>query len=183
MAGRTLALLPAPSGPPTGSADALSRQPERPNPALADEVCEEIGKQLQLTLVELIALSLAGKQLQWTSYGREFAGVHRYLDAVVGEWRELEDVVAARAAAVGIALDWSAAAVIELDDHRPLEPGFTEVGCAVERLCSQLWDVALRVRQRAAPLGALDAVSQHVLIGVQRELEEQLWMLRSQLAD
>ena len=161
----------------------MSSQADRSNPALPDEVCGEIGKQLQLTLVELIALSLAGKQLQWTSYGREFASVHRHLGQVVDEWRALEDVVAARAAAIGIALDGTAAAVIELDDHRPLEPGFIEIESAIERLCSQLWDVALRVRQRGELLGPLDAASQHVLVGVQRELDNQLWMLRSQLAD
>jgi starvation-inducible DNA-binding protein len=161
----------------------LPSQPDTPNPPLPDEVCGEIGTQLQLTLVELIALSLAGKQLQWTSYGREFVSVHRHLDQLVDEWRELEDVVAERAVVIGIALDGTAAAVIELDDHRPLEPGFTEVGSSIERMCSQLWDVALRVRRRAEALGALDAVSQHVLLGVQRKLERQLWMLRSQLAD
>jgi starvation-inducible DNA-binding protein len=160
----------------------LSRQPDRPNPPLPDEVCAELEKQLQLTLVELIALSLTGKQLQWSAYGREFVSVHRHLGQVVDEWRELQDVVAERAAAIGIALDGTAAAVIELDDHRPLEPGFTEAGCAIERLCSQLWDVALRLRQRGEPLGALDAVSQHVLIGVQRKLEDQLRILRAQLA-
>jgi starvation-inducible DNA-binding protein len=161
----------------------VSRQPDSPNPPLPDEVSEAIGQQLQLTLVELIALSLAGKQLQWTSYGREFVSVHRHLGKLVDEWRELEDVVAQRAVAIGVALDGTASAVIELDDHRPLEPGFTEVGCAVERLCSQLWDVALRVRRRGERLGELDAVSQHALIGVQRRLEDQLWMLRAQLAD
>ena len=161
----------------------MSSQPDRPNPPLPDEVSGEIGKHLQLTLVELIALSLAGKQLQWTSYGREFVGVHRHLHDLVDEWRALEDLVAERAAAIGIALDGTAAAVLELDDHRPLEPGFTEVGYAIEWLCSQLWDVALRVRRRGELLGALDAVSQHVLVGVQRKLEHQLWMLRSQLAD
>jgi starvation-inducible DNA-binding protein len=161
----------------------LSRQPDRPNPPLPDEVCGEIGKHLQLTLVELIALSLAGKQLQWTSYGREFASVHRHLGELVYEWRALEDVVAGRAATIGVALDGTAAAVIEFDDHRPLEPGFTEVGSAIERLCSQLWDVAFRVRQREELLGALDAASQHMLIDVQRKLEGQLWMLRAQMAD
>ena len=60
-----------------------SRQPDGLNPPLPDEVAGEIGKQLQLTLVELIALSLAGKQLQWTSYGREFVSVHRHLGQVV----------------------------------------------------------------------------------------------------
>jgi starvation-inducible DNA-binding protein len=161
----------------------MSSQPDRSNPPLPDETAGEIGKQLQLTLVELIALSLAGKQLQWTAYGREFVSLHRHLGQVVDEWRELEDVVASRAAAIGIALDGTAAAVIELDDHRPLEPGFTETGGAIERLCSQLWDVALRVRQRGELLGALDAVSQHVLLGVQGKLENQLWMLRAQLTD
>jgi starvation-inducible DNA-binding protein len=161
----------------------LPTQPESPNPPLPDAVCGEIGRQLQLTLVELIALSLAGKQLQWTSYGREFVSIHQHLGKLVDEWRALEDVVAERAAAIGIALDGTAAAVIELDDHRPPEPGFIELGRAIETLCSQLWDVALRVRRRGELLGALDAVSQHVLIGVQRELERQLWMLRSQLAD
>jgi starvation-inducible DNA-binding protein len=39
------------------------------------------------------------------------------------------------------------------------------------------------VRRREELLAALDVVSQHVLIGVQRKLEEQLWMLRAQLAD
>ena len=160
----------------------VSRQPT-PNPPLPDDVAEEIAKQLQLTLVELIALSLAGKQLQWSAYGREFVGVHRHLGDLVDEWRALEDVVAERAAAIGIALDGTAAAVIELDDHRPLEPGFTEAGCAVERVCSQLWDVALRVRGRAELLAPLDAPSQHVLVGVQYKLEQQLRMLRAQLAD
>lgn len=154
-----------------------------PDPPLPDAVCGEIGKQLQLTLVELIALALTGKQLQWTAYGREFVGVHGYLARLVDEWRALEDVVAGRAAAIGMALDGSAAAVIELDDHRPLEPGFTEAGSAVDRLCSQVADVAFRVRERGALVGALDTVSQHVLIGVQGKLEEQLWMLRAQLAD
>jgi starvation-inducible DNA-binding protein len=153
------------------------------NPPLPDEVAGEIGRQLQLTLVELIALSLAGKQLQWSCYGREFLGVHRCLGELVGRWRALEDVVAGRAAAVGIALDGTAAAVIELDDHHPLEPGFIDATAAVERLGAQLWDVAVRVRERGELLGALDAVSQHVLAGVQRELEHQLWILRSQLAD
>jgi starvation-inducible DNA-binding protein len=154
-----------------------------PDPLLPDEVCGEIGKQFQLTLVELIALSLAGKQLQWTCYGREFDSVHHQLGRLVDEWRTLEDLIAARAAAIGMALDGSASAVIELDDHRPLEPGFTEAGAAVERLCAQLWDVAVRVRERATLLSSLDAVSHHVLIDAQGKLEDQLWMLRAQLSD
>jgi Cupin domain len=63
------------------------------------------------------------------AYGREFLSAHRHLDQVVDEWRELEDAVAERAAAIGIAPDGGAAAVIELADVRPVDSGFTEVGC------------------------------------------------------
>jgi DNA-binding ferritin-like protein len=64
---------------------------------------------------------------------------------------------------------------------RPVDPGFVEVGCAIERLCSQLCEVAVRVRQRSELLGALDAVSRAVLVDVDRKLEGQLWMMRAQL--
>ena len=161
----------------------MSTQPDGPNSPLADELCEEIGKHLQLTLVELIALSLTGKQLHWNIYGREFLALHRHLDNVVDEWHELADAVAERAVALGIPADGSAAAVLELGNLRPLDPGFIETGCAVERLCAQLWEVALRVRQRSELLSDLDGVSQHVLVDVCRKLEEQLWTMRAQLSD
>ena len=161
----------------------MSRAPERPNPPLPDDVAEKIGKQLQLTLAELIALSRAGKQLHWNAYGREFLTAHRHLDQVVDDWRELQDAVAERAAAIGIPPDGSAAAVIELADLEPVELGFTEAGCAIDYVCAQLWEIAVRVRRRAELLGALDAISQHVLVDVGRKLEEQLWLTRAQLPD
>jgi starvation-inducible DNA-binding protein len=128
-------------------------------------------------------LALAGKQLQWNAYGREFLSLHRHLDRVVDEWRELGDVVAARAAAIGIPPDGSAAAVIELGDLAPMAVGFIEVEHANDALCAQLWEVTVRVRQRAELLGELDLVCQHVLVDVVRELEEGLWMMRAQLSD
>ena len=154
-----------------------------PNTPLPDDVCEEIGRHLQHTLVELIALSLAGKQLHWNAYGREFLSLHRHLDELVGECRELEDAVAERAAAIGIAPDGSAAAVVELAELARLEPEFTEVARAGEELCARLWEVAVRVRRRAELLGARDLVSQDVLVDVIRKLEGQLWMMRAQLSD
>src|SRR6201999_1420326 len=81
-------------GPAGRHPAAMPPPPDRSNPPLPDEVAGEVGKQLQLTLVELIALALAGKQLQWSCYGREFLGVHRCFGELVDEWRELEDVVA-----------------------------------------------------------------------------------------
>ncbi|HEV7750879.1 MAG TPA: ferritin-like domain-containing protein [Baekduia sp.] len=161
----------------------MSTSPDRSKPPFPDEVAEQLGRHLQLTLVELIALSLCGKHLQWNAYGREFLGLHRHLDQVVGEWRALADVVAERAAAIGIAPDGSAGAVVELCDIGTLEPGFTEAGGASESLCAQLWEVAVRVRRRAELAGELDLVCRDVLLDVVRKLEEHLWLMRAQLAD
>ena len=91
--------------------------------------------------------------------------------------------MAERSAAIGIAPDGSAAAVIELGDLAPIEPGFTEAGPASEHLCAQLWEVAVRARRRVEALGALDRVSQDVLVDVTRKLEQQLWTMRAQMAD
>lgn len=91
--------------------------------------------------------------------------------------------MAERAAALGICPDGSPAAVIELANLRPIDPGFTETGSAIEQMCMQLRDVVLRVQERSEALGDLDAVSQYALVEVSRKLEEQLWAMRAQLPD
>jgi len=91
--------------------------------------------------------------------------------------------VAERAAALGICPDGTPAAVIELANLRPVDPGFTETESVIEQMCIQLRDVALRVRERSEALGHLDVVSQSTLVDVSRKLEEQLWTMRAQLPD
>jgi starvation-inducible DNA-binding protein len=50
----------------------------------------------------------------------------------------------------------------------------------IRELTSRLAAVAERVRSRMDRLGEIDAASQDVVIEVLRELEKQLWMIRSQ---
>jgi hypothetical protein len=50
-------------------------------PALGHHQREEVGRQLQATLVELVDLSLIGKQLHWNIFGRPFKPLHEHLDA------------------------------------------------------------------------------------------------------
>src|SRR5437870_11466575 len=70
-------------------------------PALDHHRREEVGRELQATLVELIDLSLIGKQLHWNIFGRPFKPLHEHLDELVDSWRELSDTVAERAVALG----------------------------------------------------------------------------------
>jgi starvation-inducible DNA-binding protein len=150
-------------------------------PALDHHRREEVGRELQATLVELVDLSLIGKQLHWNIFGRPFKPLHEHLDELVDSWRELSDTVAERAVALGFAPDGQAAAVSAGSSLAPVDSGSVDTDTALRELVPRVADVAEQIRVRMDRLGEIDAVSQDVLIEVLRELEKQLWMLRVSL--
>ena len=150
-------------------------------PAVDEDRREGAGRELQATLIELIDLSLLGKQLHWTIVGRPFKPLHEHLDQLVDSWRELSDTVAERAVALGVAPDGQSAAASAGSGIAPVAPQLLDTDHALGELVPRLAVVAERIRGRAERLGELDLASQDVLIEVVRELEKQLWMLRSSL--
>ena len=150
-------------------------------PALDHHHRGEVGHELQATLVELIDLSLIGKQLHWNIYGRPFKPLHEHLDELVASWRELSDTVAERAVALGFSPDGRAAAVSADSEIGAVDAGSLDTDAALHELIERLADVTERIRGRMGRLGELDLASQDVLIEVVRELEKQLWMLRVSL--
>jgi starvation-inducible DNA-binding protein len=150
-------------------------------PALGQHQREEVGRELQATLEELIDLSLIGKQLHWNIFGRPFKPLHEHLDELVDSWRELSDTVAERAVAVGFAPDGQSGTVSQHSDVRPVDTGLLDTDTATRELVERLADVDERIRARMDRLEELDLASQDVLIEAVRELEKQLWMLRSSL--
>jgi len=150
-------------------------------PALGHHQREEVGRELQATLVELVDLSLLGKQLHWNIFGRPFKPLHEHLDELVDSWRELSDTVAERAVALGVAPDGQAGAVSQGSEITPVERGMLDTDTALRELVERLADVTERIRGRMDRLEELDLASQDVLIEVVRELEKQLWMLRASL--
>ena len=156
-------------------------QTEANVPALGAHARAETGEVLQRTLAELIALSLIGKQLHWNIRGPGFREFHLHLDELVDDWRELSDVVAERAVAIGFSADGRAPTVSEQSELEPVEPGPTQVPTAIRELVARVATVDERARERMERLGEIDLTSQDVLIDVTRTLEKQLWMVRSQL--
>ncbi len=149
-------------------------------PALGEHQRDEVGHQLQAMLVELVDLSLLGKQLHWTVTGPLFRPLHEHLDELVDAWRELSDVVAERAVALGYFPDGQSATVAASSNLHRVERGALEDHVVVRELTGRLADVAERTRERMDRLGEIDAASQDVVIEVLRELEKQLWMIRAQ---
>ena len=150
-------------------------------PSIGHHQREEVGRELQATLVELVDLSLIGKQLHWNIFGRPFKPLHEHLDELVDSWRDLSDTVAERAVALGIVPDGQAAAVHEASDIHPVDTGFLDTDTATRELVERLADVTERIRGRMHRIGEIDLASQDVLIEAIRELEKQQWMLRASL--
>jgi starvation-inducible DNA-binding protein len=152
-------------------------------PALGSPVRDEVGRELQATLIDLVDLSLVGKQLHWTVVSPNFRALHLHLDELVDSWRELSDTVAERAVAIGFTPDGQAQAVTSGTELEPIERSALEDHVVVREATHRIADVSERVRARMDRLGELDAVSQDVLIEVARALEEQQWMLRAQFGE
>jgi starvation-inducible DNA-binding protein len=150
-------------------------------PALDEHRRHETARELQATLIELVDLSLLGKQLHWNIVGRPFKPLHEHLDELVDSWRDLSDTVAERAVALGAAPDGQSAAVSTASGIDPVETGSLETDQALHELVPRLADITERIRLRMERLAELDLASQDVLIEVVRELEKQLWMLRASL--
>ena len=150
-------------------------------PSLSTHERDEVGRELQVVLVDLVDLSLLGKQLHWTVVGPHFRSLHLQLDELVDSWRALGDTVAERAVALGVMPDGQSGAVAEASEIAPVERGPLEDHIVVRELTHRLAEVSDRVRGRLERVGDLDLASQDVLIEVLRALEEQQWMLRAQL--
>lgn len=149
-------------------------------PALGTHEREEIGRELQAMLVELVDLALIGKQLHWSVVGVNFRALHLQLDELIDSWRDLADTVAERAVAIGFWPDGQAAALTAASEIDPVERGAIADHEIVRELTQRLAEVDERARGRMDRLASLDAASQDVLIEVVRVLEKQLWMVRAQ---
>jgi starvation-inducible DNA-binding protein len=144
---------------------------------------EGVGQELQAILLELIDLSLIGKQLHWAIVGPLFRPLHLQLDELVESWQELSDTVAERAVALGFVPDGQASAVAAGSQLAPVARGSLEDHVVVRELTHRVAEASERARERMNRLGDADLASQDVLIEVVRELEKQQWMLRAQLGE
>lgn len=135
---------------------------------------------LQSTLVELIDLSLQGKQAHWTVTGPAFRAVHAELDEIVDDARTWYDDVAERLSALDVAPDGRAATVAAGTPLEGLPAGWQADRDVVVRFTDRLEAIAARLRERITAVGDNDPLSQDLLIGIARDLEKHAWMLRVQ---
>ncbi|POX50131.1 DNA starvation/stationary phase protection protein [Streptomyces sp. Ru71] len=147
---------------------------------LPDDARRIAGQALQDTLVDLLGLSLVGKQAHWNIVGPRFRSIHLQLDEVVAAARGFADTVAERAAALGVTPDGrpeTVAAAYGLPGPKEGRLRDTEV---VELMVESLQEAITRLRERIAATDEPDPVTQDLLIGITAELEKQRWMFEAE---
>ncbi|MYS20457.1 starvation-inducible DNA-binding protein [Streptomyces sp. DvalAA-14] len=147
---------------------------------LPQQAAKTVGDALQGALVDLLDLSLVGKQMHWNIIGPRFRSIHLQLDEVVTASRTAADNVAERAAALGISPDGRAGTVAKTSGIETATDGWVKDADVVEVVVTALGSVITRMRERIEATDKPDPVTQDLLIGITAELEKQHWMFQAE---
>ena len=138
--------------------------------------------ELQAVLVDLIDLSLQGKQAHWNVVGLRFRTLHLEFDELVDDARKWSDEVAERLRALGVAADGRASVITGRSGLESLPEGVLSDSEVLRCVANQVAIVAGRGRLAIEHLNGVDKVSEDILLEIVQGLEKRLWMLRSQLS-
>ncbi|MEU2336443.1 DNA starvation/stationary phase protection protein [Streptomyces sp. NPDC006654] len=147
---------------------------------LPDGALQVTGTALQETLVDLLGLSLIGKQAHWNIVGPRFRSIHLQLDEVVATARAYSDTVAERAAALGVSPDGRPETIAAAFALPGAKDGWLRDDEVVELMVRTLAEAIGRLRERIAATEEPDPVTQDLLITITADLEKQRWMFAAE---
>ncbi|WP_333778100.1 Dps family protein [Streptomyces sp. IBSBF 3136] len=147
---------------------------------LSEEALGVTGTALQETLVDLLGLSLVGKQAHWNIVGPRFRSIHLQLDEVVETARAHSDTVAERAAALGVPPDGRPETVAATFALPGAKSGWLRDTEVVELTVSALETAIRRLRERITVTEEADPVTQDLLISITADLEKHRWMFEAE---
>ncbi|MFD4570790.1 Dps family protein [Streptomyces sp. NPDC058417] len=135
---------------------------------------------LQSTLVDLLGLSLIGKQAHWNIVGPRFRSIHLQLDEVVASARGFADTVAERAAALGLPPDGRPETIATAFTLPSPKDGWLRDEDVVRVIAETLGAAITRLRERIEATETADPVTQDLLISITADLEKQRWMFEAE---
>ena len=146
------------------------------NSTLPEPARRVAGDALQGTLVDLLGLSLIGKQAHWNIVGPRFRSIHLQLDEVVSTARSYADTVAERSSALGVPPDGRPETIAAAYTLPGPKEGWIRDTEVVQLVVDTLGAAIERLRERITATAEPDPVTQDLLIGITGELEKQRWM-------
>ncbi|MEU8249395.1 DNA starvation/stationary phase protection protein [Nonomuraea sp. NPDC048916] len=147
---------------------------------LSGDAKNTVAEALQGALVDLIDLSLVTKQMHWNVIGSHFRPVHLQLDEVTSLARRHADVIAERAAAIGLNPDGRSTTLGKSTKLTQPERGWIEDGKVIATMSDILDGIGQRMRERVEATEEPDPVSQDLIISVAQDIDKQRWMFQAQ---
>ncbi len=138
---------------------------------------------LQDRLIATADLGLTLKHIHWNVVGPHFIAVHQMLDPHYAGVQAMVDELAERIAALGGVPRALPGAIVEQRTWNDYELDRADAIAHMGALDLVYTGVITAHREAIEQLGDLDPMSEDLLVGATRELEQYQWFVRSHLAD
>ncbi|GAB3602733.1 Dps family protein [Microbacterium aureliae] len=141
---------------------------------------QQLGENLQKVLVDLIELSLQGKQAHWNVVGRNFRDTHLQLDEIIDAAREFGDTVAERMRSLHALPDGRSDTVAETTTLPEFPQGEIDTSEVVDLMTERLDAVVHTCRDVHDDVDDEDPTSADILHAVLERLEQLSWMVSAE---
>ncbi|WP_150958453.1 Dps family protein [Microbacterium testaceum] len=144
------------------------------------QASEKLTDSLQAVLVDLIELSIQGKQAHWNVVGKNFRDTHLQLDEIIDAAREFGDEVAERMRALHALPDGRSDTVAETTTLPEFPQGEVDTAEVIDLITERLDATVGTVRDVHDDVDDEDPTSADILHGVLERLEQLSWMVSAE---
>ncbi|WP_396652710.1 Dps family protein [Microbacterium sp. AK031] len=141
---------------------------------------KELSAHLQSVLVDLIELSLQGKQAHWNVVGRNFRDTHLQLDEIIEAAREFSDTIAERMRALHAIPDGRSDTVASTTTLPEYPQGEIDTSKTVDLITVRLEAVVGTMRDVHDDVDEADPTSADILHAIIEKLEQFAWMMSAE---
>ncbi|WP_396659295.1 Dps family protein [Microbacterium sp.] len=139
-----------------------------------------LSENLQKVLVDLIELSLQGKQAHWNVVGRNFRDTHKQLDEVIAAARTFSDTVAERMRALHALPDGRSDTVAETTTLPEFPAGEVSTSDVVDLVTERIEGAVSTCRDVHDAVDEEDPTSADILHAIIESLEQFAWMVSAE---
>lgn len=141
---------------------------------------EALSENLQKVLIDLIELSIQGKQAHWNVVGRNFRDTHQQLDEIIDAAREFGDTVAERMRSLHALPDGRSDIVAETTTLPEFPQGEIDTSEVIDLMTERLDAVATTCRDVHDDVDDEDPTSADILHAILERVEQLSWMVSAE---
>ena len=164
----------------SGSSKRGAKTTRRQNAEKGFTASPTLAANLQVVLVDLIELSLQGKQAHWNVVGRNFRDTHRQLDEIIEAARTFSDTVAERMRALHAVPDGRTDTIAETTSLPAFPAGEVSTTDTIDLITERLDAAVGTIRGVHDAVDEEDPTSADILHAVIESLEQFAWMVSAE---